>query len=436
MKTTNTNRTLKAVLALAVLLPVLLAAGATLADDDEHLDAGRAALNERAYRQAAALFAEAREQAENERTEAEALYWEAFARYRTEKTHELVESLELLRLHADRYEDAATAAEAEALAARVAGELGRRGKSIEARETYENAEKERQREETRIAALHALVQMDSDKALPILEKIVKGQQEASHELRQTALFMLCQTDDDGVEILLDVLPTLKDADLLQTAVICLSQSNIDRAHRALVDMARTSDDPEVLQAVMISLGQSSHREEAFELLSDMARDKSRDEEVRSHAIIGLMQADIPGTADVLLSIIRDRDEDEEVLEAALMGLAQLDDTAATEALMDMATDSALDDEMRAQALFMAGIHGHIEAGELREIYEAAESAELKVQVCHVLTQIDDQGEAFDVMMSILEKETDPDVRGEAVFWIGQFDDPRAAEYLLKVINDE
>jgi HEAT repeat protein len=435
MKTTRTPTSLRILAVLAVLIPMLLAAGTALADDEERLEAARAALNKARYSDAALLFAEARERAQAERTAAEATYWEAFARYRTERTDELKESLELLRLHAERYADYATAAEAEALAARVQGELARRGAGG-ARGIYERAEKERQREETRIAALHALMQMDEERALPILEKIVRNEQESSSELRRSALFMLCQTGDDGVDVLLDVLPTLTDPEMIQTAVICLGQADSEKAHQALVGLARTSDDPEVLSVAMMALGNSSHGDAAFALLGEVARDRSRDPEVRSHAIIGLMQAEYPGTTELLLEIIRDRDEDEQVLETAFMALSRIDEPAAGDALLDMARDPDVDDEMRAQAIFMAGVHGRIDARELKEIYASAESRDLKVQICHVLAQLDDQDEAFDVMMEILDAEQDPEVRSDAVFWIGQFDDPRAAEYLLKIIDEE
>lgn len=439
MKTTHTHPGRRILAVLAVLVPLvltILAAGAALADDEERLETAREALNEARYKLAAKLYAEAYEKAEYEQTRAQALYWQAFARYRTEKTYELEEALELLKLHATQYREYATAAEAEALEARVLGELARRGRAPEAREVYERAERERQREETRIAALHALMQMDEDKALPILERIVRGEQESSRELRQTALFMLCQTNDDGVDVLLDVLPTLTDPEMIHTAVICLAQADSDKAHQALLNLARTSDDPDVLSAAMMALGQSDRSDSVFDLLSDVARDKSRDPEVRSHAIIGLMQAEIPGTSDLLLDLIRDRSENEEILEAALMALAQIDDQAAGDALLEMARDQDLDDDMRAQALFMAGVHDRIRPQELKEIYDTADSRDLKVQICHVLAQLDDEDEAFDVMMEILENEEDPSVRGEAVFWIGQFDDPRAAEYLMKIINEE
>jgi hypothetical protein len=37
-------------------------------------------------------------------------------------------------------------------------------------------------------------------------------------------------------------------------------------------------------------------------------------------------------------------------------------------------------------------------------------------------------------MAIAEKEPDPELRKKAVFWLGQSKDPRAAEFLLRIIN--
>jgi HEAT repeat protein len=38
------------------------------------------------------------------------------------------------------------------------------------------------------------------------------------------------------------------------------------------------------------------------------------------------------------------------------------------------------------------------------------------------------------MLHIVRTEPDPEIRQNAVFWIGQFDDPRAAEALVEIIN--
>ena len=48
------------------------------------------------------------------------------------------------------------------------------------------------------------------------------------------------------------------------------------------------------------------------------------------------------------------------------------------------------------------------------------SRDMKLQVCHAVTRIED----------------DPDIKQEAVFWVSRFGRDRAAEFLLEVINEE
>jgi dsDNA-binding SOS-regulon protein len=42
--------------------------------------------------------------------------------------------------------------------------------------------------------------------------------------------------------------------------------------------------------------------------------------------------------------------------------------------------------------------------------------------------------AVDKMLDIAKRETDTELRKKAVFWLGQSRDPRAAQFLLELIN--
>ncbi len=90
--------------------------------------------------------------------------------------------------------------------------------------------------------------------------------------------------------------------------------------------------------------------------------------------------------------------------------------------------------MRAQALFFAARQDKVSVGFLRDLYERAEGEDLKLQICHVLTQVDDEDAALDLLIEIARKEKSPELRQQAVFWVGRFDDERAAEFLMEVIE--
>jgi type IV secretory pathway VirB3-like protein len=50
-----------------------------------------------------------------------------------------------------------------------------------------------------------------------------------------------------------------------------------------------------------------------------------------------------------------------------------------------------------------------------------------------LTRSEDP-EAFDVLLEIARTETDPELKQNAVFWIGRSEDPRAKELMLEILE--
>lgn len=438
MKTPNTRLAVAALLALAL---AAAAAGPAAADPredsraDRALAEARAALNSERYQEAARLFAEAFAKAQEKELAGDALYWEAFARYRLQQTGELKRALELLKAQQLEFRAAATAVDGQALAARIAGELAARGEAGAAREIYEAADADHQKEQTRIAALHALMRMDPDKARPMLERIIRGETDATPELRQNAVFILCQQDDQGVDIVIDALATATDPQLLQAMALCLARDESERSLDALAALLRRTDDREVKQAALVAIGRRDSGR-SFDLLAAIVRDPQWDPDLRAHAMLGLSRTDDDRVVDLALAIVNGKDEPEDLLEMALMTLARNDSPRAADALLAVAENADGDAEVRAMALYNAGVHGTLDVARLRRIYETTDNRELKLQVCHVLARLDDEDAALDLMLDIVRTEPDPEIRQGAVFWLGQFDDPRAAEALVEIIGGQ
>jgi hypothetical protein len=59
---------------------------------------------------------------------------------------------------------------------------------------------------------------------------------------------------------------------------------------------------------------------------------------------------------------------------------------------------------------------------------------MKEQVIFVLSQSAQESEAVDQLMMIVDDEDDADLKKNAIFWLGQSDDPRVAEFLLRIIR--
>ena len=101
--------------------------------------------------------------------------------------------------------------------------------------------------------------------------------------------------------------------------------------------------------------------------------------------------------------------------------------------MGLARDSREPMELRKNALFWVGQEGDIDAAELRDLYEDASAFELKEQVIFVLSQRDAR-DAVNELITIARNEQNEELRDKAIFWLGQTDDPRAAEFLAELIN--
>jgi tetratricopeptide (TPR) repeat protein len=440
MKTTS-------VTVLLVIVLALLAMSTAQAEDNpqDQFERAREALNRGKYEEAASRFAEVFEKAQQAELAGDALYWEAFARYRLGKTHELKQAAKLLALQARQYSQVATAGEGQSLASRVYAELAERGEADAARKITERASEDELRQETRMAALQALMHMDPRKARPMLKKIILDDKPENRELRQHAIMIMCQQgDEESEDLLIGLLDSEKDPEMLAHVILCLSMSNSDRALKALMKVFKETDDPEVSEAVLISVAQHGGQE-VFDFLADIATDQKRDTDTRAQAMMALGMTDRDRrvtdrdrrVTDILVKVL-ETEHDREILEMALFSLAQSDDPAAREAIKGMLKNTwgGQDEEFQAMVLHFAVQNGDVDLKALREMYKQAQSRDLKQQICHVLTMVEDQDAALEMLIDITRTETDPEIKRDAVFWIGQFDSERAANYLLDVINEK
>jgi hypothetical protein len=63
-------------------------------------------------------------------------------------------------------------------------------------------------------------------------------------------------------------------------------------------------------------------------------------------------------------------------------------------------------------------------------------SEIKEQLIFVLSQRSRDGKALEKLMDIARTDKDRDLRGKAVFWLGQSKDPRAVKFLEDLISKE
>jgi HEAT repeat protein len=396
--------------------------------------AARSALSANNYRSAATQFKQLREKYGSSKYTADTFYWEAYARYKQGGSEDLTVARALLTEQQERYPKAGTSRDASALLERIRGELAKRGDAAAGEEIVKSASSDCKEgeEDTRIAALNALLQMDADRAIPILKRVLaKRTGECNLLMRRKALFLVSQKRTAETEdILLGAARNDPDSEVREQAVFWLSQVGTERSVSALDSILRGSNDVELQKKAMFSLSQtSSDRGQA--ILREFASQESANSEVREQAIFWLGQKRSADNVAFLKELFG-KTRNEELKDKIIFSIAQNRDEGANKWLVDLAMNKSEEMDTRKKALFWAG-QGGVSITELVGLYDRVTEREMKDQVIFALSQRREPA-SVDKMILIAKNDSDRELRKKAIFWLSQSKDPRASEFLLQIID--
>ncbi|HEX5829489.1 MAG TPA: hypothetical protein VFY16_00820, partial [Gemmatimonadaceae bacterium] len=155
----------------------------------------REAMAKEEYGRAERLFRRIRERHPRSAYAPDSYYWEAYMLQRQGGRNRLQRAHRLLVEQKQRFPNAATQGDAAALAARIDGELARLGDERAAVSVERAADAQgcpREDDDARAAALNALLQMDAERAMPLLRKVLARRDECSELLRRRAVFIVAQ----------------------------------------------------------------------------------------------------------------------------------------------------------------------------------------------------------------------------------------------------
>jgi HEAT repeat protein len=363
----------------------------------------RRELNSRNYERAATMFERIRMRYRNSAYAADAYYWEAFARHRTDETDQLETALGLLEMQRQRHPNASTMEDARSLAVRIEGRLAERGDARAAQGIMQRAQPQEggcpeEEDDTRLMALNALMNMDAERAVPILQRVLERRDACSVKLRRRAVWLISQQHTaDATSLLLDVARNDPDREVQEQAVFWLSQVHSDEAVNALDSILMESDDQKIQEKAIFSLSQHDSPRAAAILRRYVERTDAP-EKLRENAIFWLGQSD-RGENQEFLRELYGRVTSEGLKDKIIFGLSQHGSEEAAAFLLEIALNRAESIKLRKSALFWAGQTEEIPAERLDELYDSIDGREMREQVIFVLSQRHER-EAVDALMNI------------------------------------
>jgi len=439
---------------------------------------GRAEFNRGNLEAAIELFRQLRQEREDSSYLPQAMYYEAFALSRMRNERSYRSALQLLDEFRARYaEDGGYASrDAEALYTQIQGYLARLGDSeaaaalsvraseLGATQTSlqvsqlalqsELVARQAQQlalgssmalrggvllqggdeDDIRMQALNALYQMDAENAVPILREVLANKDSSRISMRKRALLILSQKRADGREdILLDVARNDPDLGVREQAVQWLSMVRTDRAVAALDSILQFATEESLQEKAILALSQ--HRSDrAGEILRDYARRSDVSVDTRAQVIMWLGQRRSADNGAFLRELYAELG-DSVLKERTLLALSRTRNEENVQFLMGIVMDSGENMRTRTRALFWVGQMRGVDLP-IYDLYGRVTEPEMKEQLIAVYGQRGRDSVAVDQLIAIVRTEQDPELRGKAIFWLGQTRSPRAAEVLREIINND
>ena len=271
-------------------------------------------------------------------------------------------------------------------------------------------------EELKMYALNALMQSDSERALPAIEKILSGPN--SIKLKEKALFVLTQSRSARArEILTTIAKGGSNPDLQLRAIRYIGIMGAAESRQILDEVYRSANDPAVKRAILqsfmtsgdharlLSLAktekEASLRGQAVHWLGVMHGDAELAELYQTETSIevkkAILQAMFVGNSDKLIDLARN-EKDPDLRRSAIHNLGLMHRPGASEALTSIYTSEASPDVRKAviNALFLQQ-----NAGALVTLARAEKNVEMKKEIVQKLSLMHSK-EAMDYLAELLK----------------------------------
>jgi outer membrane protein assembly factor BamD (BamD/ComL family) len=272
-------------------------------------------------------------------------------------------------------------------------------------------------EEEKLMALQGIMQSDSERAIPYIEKLLHGT--GSPKLKDRALFVLMQSGSDrAADALLSVAKDNKDPELQVRAIRYLGMSGHKRNLSALKEIYNGATDASVKKAVFQGWLMAGDKEDVLAVARSEKSVELRKDAIRH---LGMM-----GARNELREMYKSS-PDAETHEAIIQGMMMNGDS---QGLIEIARTEK-DANLRDKAIKTIGmVGGQDSMSALADIYNTQSDVESKKSVINALFM---RGAAKE-MVAMARKETNPDLKKSITQKLSMMHSPEVTDYMMEILN--
>ncbi len=363
-------------------------------------DRGMRALDDHKYDDAVHRF-DAVVNAKSSRADG-ALYWKAYSLNRLGRRDDALAALSQLRRD---YAGSHWLNDAQALEAEI-----RQGSGQPISPAQES------NEDLKLLAINSLMSADPEKAIPLLEDVLKGN--SSPKVKERALFVLTQNQSpQAQQVLMNYAKGSGNPDLQTRAIRYIGMSGTSDARKQLLSIYNSSNDTSIKRQILQSLMTTNDKD----TLLNIAK-AEKDQELRQSAV---RQLGVIHGVDQLAQLYAA----ESSLEVKKEIIRSLFIANASDKLLDIARNEK-DQSIRSEAIRNLAMSHGVAADALANLYTAETDSNVKRQLVNGLFA---HGDAK-LMIDLARKETDPQMKMYIVRQLSMMHSKDATDYMMEILK--
>jgi len=396
----------------------------------------RESFNRQDYSKAAAQFADIVAKYPGSRYTPDAVYYEAFSRYRVGTLDQLRLAKKVLDANATRSDYMQRKSDVPALRARILKALADRneaGASDDLKKLYAQYPNVCDEEQNSVLStvLNSMYQTDPDGTLPMIQKWLATKDACSAQLRRTAVFLLAnRPDEQRATMIAAVAKNDTVRDVRRSAIEALARMPGDAPMNALADLMKDGD--EDIQAAAVRALMRSDNPKARAAMRTLIDRKESPERQRVEAIQSFDRENTTSDDAAYLRALYGREQSERVKDAIIYALSRTNTEDNTAFLLSIAKNTNEPSNLRSSALNRIS-RMNLSTDDLGKLYDATDSRSMRSSLVRALGNRKEDA-ATNKLLEIVKYSTDPEVKSTALRVLLDKKDPEVNKKLAAIIN--